>query len=95
MEGSFANDPFVPTEPPSNATSSMRSSNDADGNALPKCKRIAKKQKRPLRKLDGGVLKQRILDLDKKIQLLIRKTTDMKDKLEQHQAEATCRRTQT
>lgn len=100
MEGSFAVTEFesmevaVTTDDNSHVEENTIQSDDTKDAVVETYKKTTKKRlkkKRPLRNLDGAILKQRICETQKKIQLLLEKTEALQVKLRTHEEEATHR----
>lgn len=101
MEGSFADtaissmDAGVIGEDRAQVKDTDPESDVTDGSPVAKPKKAPRKRilkkKRPLRKLDGAVLKQRIGETQRKIQLLLEKTEGLQVKLRAHEEEANLR----
>ena len=101
MEGSFAvtdtesRDVGLIIDDNSHTEGKTLESDDTEGSPVATSKKTTrktlKKKKRPLRKLDGAILKQRIRETQKKIQLLLEKTESLQVKLRTHEEEATLR----
>lgn len=93
MEGSFAVAEFGSMEVAVTTDDTIQS-DDMKDTVVETSKKTTKKRlkkKRPLRNLDGAILKQRICETQKKIQLLLDKTEALQVKLRTHEEEATHR----